>query len=73
MIYLLRRFIGLYRDRKVDLEIVFIDMKKAYDKALREVLWTCLEKKGVSRMYIQVIKDMYKEGHMSLRIDKPQF
>jgi len=44
-IYLLRRLMGLYRDRKVDLHMVFIDLKKAYDRALREVLWECLEKK----------------------------
>ena len=57
-IYLLRRFMGLYRDRKVDLHMVFIDLKKAYDRVPREVLWSCLEKKGVSPLYIHVIKDM---------------
>ena len=38
VIYLLRRLIGLYRDGKVDLHMVFIDLKKAYDRILREVL-----------------------------------
>jgi len=27
--------------------MVFIDLKKAYDRIPREMLWKCLEKKGV--------------------------
>ena len=66
-IYLLRRLMGLYRDRKVDLHMVFIDLEKAYDRVPRKVLWSCLEKKGVSPWYIRVIKDMYEGGRMSVR------
>jgi len=61
-IYLLRRLMGLYRDRKVDLHMVFIDLEKAYDRVLREVLWRCLGKKGVSPLYIRVIKNIYEGG-----------
>jgi len=66
--YLLRRLMGLYRDRKVDLHMVFIDMEKAYDRVSREVLWSCLEKKRVSQAYIRVIKDMYMGGRTSVRM-----
>ena len=51
-IYLLRRLMGLYRDRKVDLHLVFIDLKKAYDRVPRDLVWSCLEQKGVLPEYI---------------------
>jgi len=58
---------GLYKDRRVDLHMVFIDLEKAYDRVPREVLWRCLEEKGVLPLYIRIIKNLYEGGRTSVR------
>jgi len=40
--------------------MVFIDLEKAYDRMPRDIIWWVLENKGVTKGYIDVIRDMYE-------------
>ena len=58
-IYLLRRLMERYRDKKKDLHMFFIDLEKTHDKVPRDLIWWALKKKGVTERYIKMIQDMY--------------
>ena len=41
--------------------MVVIDLKKAYDKVLRNVLWWAMTKKDIPKKYINIVQIMYRE------------
>jgi hypothetical protein len=58
-IFLIRQLIDRCREQKKDMHMIFIDLKKIYDKVRRNVMWWALQKHKVSSKYIILIKDMY--------------
>jgi hypothetical protein len=58
-IFLIRQLMERYREQKKDLHMVFIDLKKTYDKVPRNIMWWALQKHKVLIKYITLIKDMY--------------
>jgi hypothetical protein len=58
-IFLIRQVMERYREQKKDLHMIFIDVKNAYDKLPRNVMWWALQKHKVSSKYITLIKYIY--------------
>lgn len=67
MIYLLQCVIKQYRMNQQNLQLFFIDLKKAYDSVTREILWKVIKKKEIKIAYIYVIQDMYEPVSTSVR------
>ena len=55
-----------FREQKY-LHLIFIDLKKAYDKIPRNVMWWALNKHKVPSKYVTLIKDMYNNVVTSVR------
>jgi hypothetical protein len=66
-IFLIRQLMERCRLQKKDLHMVFIDLKKAYNKVPRNVMWWALQKHKVSTKYITLIKNMYDNVVTSVR------
>jgi hypothetical protein len=66
-IFLIKQLMERCREQKKDLHMIFIDLKKAYNKVPRNVMWWALHKHKVSSKYNTLIKDMYDNVVISVQ------
>ena len=65
--FALRMLMKKYREGQKELHCVFVDLKKAYHRVLREELWYCMRKSGIVEKYVQLVQDMYEERKTVVR------
>jgi hypothetical protein len=58
-IFLIKQVMEQHRKQKTDLKIVFIDLEKAYNKILSNIMWWTLDKHKVSSKYVGLVKNMH--------------
>lgn len=51
-----------FSERNRPLHLVFVDLEKAYDTISRELIWHCLQKRGIPEKRTRIIKDTYKDS-----------
>ena len=61
-IFALRQVQEKYREGHKELNSMFIDLERAYDRVPWEELYWCMRAKNVPEKYIRVVQDMYIES-----------
>ena len=56
-----------HRDAHVDLNLVFIDLEKAFDRVPRDLIWVALRAHNVPETYIRMIQDTYDRATTKVR------
>ena len=62
-IFCLRQLMEKFREKQRDLNMVFIDLEKAYDRVPRQEIWRSLKEKMVPEKYVRMIQEMYRNAY----------
>ena len=68
-IFLLKQVMEKRRRGRKQMQMVFVDLEKAYDKVPRRLVWEALRRRGVDERYVKVVKDMYKGARTSVKTE----
>ena len=69
MLFVVGRLQELGRQRKLQLYMCFVDLRKAYDSVDRELLWKVLAQAGVPSVMIDVIRQFHGGMRVKVRMD----
>ena len=68
-IFIVHQLQEKYLARNKELWMAFVDLEKAFDRVPREVVWWALRCLGVDEWIVSVIKAMYEDATMTVRVN----
>ena len=68
-IFIVRQLQEKYLAKSKDLWMAFVDLKKAFDRVPREVVWWALRYLSVDEWIVSVIKAMYEDASTKVRMN----
>ncbi|EYC21322.1 hypothetical protein Y032_0019g3752 [Ancylostoma ceylanicum] len=67
VIFIARQLMEKYREKNKPSHIAFLDLKKAYDRLPRTVLWQVMRERGIPEYMVKMIQDMYEGATARVR------
>ena len=68
-IFILRQLQEKYLAKKKNLYFAFVDLKKAFDRVSRDVVWWPLRKLGVEEWLVMIKQSMYRNVQSCVRVN----